>query len=359
MAALKPGSPLHSIQVLRGLTALGVAIAHLHAVESKFGGDALLGNWALTGFAGVDLFFVISGFVMVWVTRPQQGRFEALPRFWFSRAARIYPLWWLVLTAIVGVWLVQPEWVYGSHTHQPNILRSYLLFPDNELPLHAVGWTLVHEVYFYIVFGSLLALPRAYLPAALVAWAACVAAGALVFPQPDVPLLALVRHPLTIEFVLGAAIGLLACRMKLVYARHMLSAGLIWLCLAAASTLPNPPDTFVQEWPRVVQFGLPAAMIIYGGVGLEMDWQKAPGWGVRLGDWSYALYLIHVPVFAGLGRLAAPLSREGPLDNLALLIVALAAAIAAAALLHIGFEKPVGRGAKAVIRLFSSRTKSA
>jgi peptidoglycan/LPS O-acetylase OafA/YrhL len=62
-----------------------------------------------------------------------------------------------------------------------------------------------------------------------------------------------------------------------------------------------------------------------------------------LGDWSYALYLIHVPVFAALGRIAAPFSRPGPLDNLVLLTVALAAAIITAWVLHVGFDKPIQR----------------
>jgi peptidoglycan/LPS O-acetylase OafA/YrhL len=74
---------------------------------------------------------------------------------------------------------------------------------------------------------------------------------------------------------------------------------------------------------------------------LEQDGYKSPQWSKSLGDWSYALYLIHVPVFAALGRLAAPFSGPGPLDNLILLTVTLAAAIVAAWILHVGFDRPV------------------
>jgi exopolysaccharide production protein ExoZ len=335
---------LTSIQSLRGFAALAVCLAHLHAVETKFGGAPLLGNWAISGFAGVDLFFVISGFVMVWVTRADQGQASALPAFWLARFMRIYPLWWLVLSAIVAVWMIKPGWVYASHLTDPNILRSYLLFPAKELPLHAVGWTLIHEVWFYLVFGLLLLAPARFFPALLVVWAAIVASAALVLTSPLDPVVALIRHPLTLEFVLGAGIGMLASKRIFPAPRLMLQFGCFVLLLSILSIRENPTAFFGQEWPRVWQFGLPAALILWGWVGLEQQsGSHTPRWSQALGNWSYGLYLIHVPVFVAIGRLAAPLSREGQLDNIALLTVALAGAIGTAYVLHVMFERPVGK----------------
>ena len=62
----KKTSELGSIQMLRAIAAIMVAFAHLHAVEAKLGGPILFGTWSLAGFSGVDIFFVISGFIMVW-----------------------------------------------------------------------------------------------------------------------------------------------------------------------------------------------------------------------------------------------------------------------------------------------------
>ena len=115
------------------------------------------------------------------------------------------------------------------------------------------------------------------------------------------------------------------------------------MLLSALALRENAPAMFAQEWPRLLYFGVPAALLVWGCVGLEQDGYKSPQWSESLGDWSYALYLIHVPVFAALGRLAAPFSRPGPLDNLILLTVALAAAIVAAWILHLGFDKPLQR----------------
>lgn len=353
------GASLGSIQLLRGLAALAVALAHLHAVESRLAGAPLLGSWALAGFGGVDLFFVISGFVMVWTTRDLQGRAGAVPGFAFARAARIYPLWWLVCGALVAVWLVRPEWVYASHhTQAPDILRSLLLVPAPTLPLHAVGWTLIHELWFYLVFAALLLAPARWLPGLLGLWALVVAGAALALPAPQSPLLALVRHPLTLEFILGAGVGLMATRGIWPAPGLLVQVGLVWMAVAAIAARSDANVLFAGEWWRVVAFGLPSALLVWGLAGMERQGWRAPRFGVRLGDWSYALYLIHVPVFAALGRLAAPVSTQGQLDSLILLPAALVAAIAAAAILHIAFERPVQKAASRVRRSLDRATRT-
>jgi exopolysaccharide production protein ExoZ len=334
---------LSTVQSLRGFAALAVCASHLHSIELKFDPTPLLGNWAITGFGGVDLFFVISGFVMVWVTRASQGVASAVPTFWLMRALRIYPLWWLVLSALVVVWMIKPDWVFSSVAGEPDLLRSYLLFPAVNLPLHAVGWTLIHEMWFYIVFGFVLMVPRRFVPACLALWAGVVIAAALALPNPADPVLSLLRHPLTLEFIAGAAIALLATKRALPLARIVLQAGCFFLLLAAIFIRDNAATAFADEWTRIGLFGLPCAMILWGWVGMEQAGGGSPLWSQGLGNWSYALYLIHVPVFALVGRLAKPFSIPGPIDNIALLIVALALAILAAFVLHEALEKPMQR----------------
>jgi exopolysaccharide production protein ExoZ len=332
---------LTSIQSMRGLAALVVAAAHLHSVELKFDPSPLLGNWAVVGVGGVDLFFLISGFVMVWVTRASQGMPKEVPRFWLARVLRIYPLWWLVLSALVAVWLVKPGWVFSSVTGTPDLLRSFLLLPATNPPLHAVGWTLIHEMWFYLVFGFILMMPARLLPALLACWAVFVVGAALAFPKPADPVLNLIRHPLTLEFIAGGAIALLASKRNLPFARIMLQVGCLLLLLAALSIRENPPLAFIDEWTRIGLCGVPFAMILWGWVGLEQVGGYSPRWSQALGDWSYALYLIHVPVFALVGRLGKPLSQQGPLDNIILLAIALTLAIFAAYVLHVLFERPL------------------
>ena len=343
---LTAGASLSTIQMLRGFAALAVAVAHLHAVELKLGGPILFGNWALAGFGGVDLFFVISGFVMVWVTREHHGKLPRIGRFWFLRLLRIYPLWWLVLAAIFAVYLVRPEWVYQSHSSNPNLLNSFLLLPDKDLPLHAVGWTLIHELWFYFIFGIFLFFPSRFLPIMLGAWGAIILAFLGFGFTPIDPWLKLIRHPLTLEFILGAFIGLIAISYKYVSPKTIVIGAIIALFASLFRVTDSAQDFFGHEWQRVLWIGVPSAFLVLGCCGLEKRGYKAPKWSVALGDWSYALYLIHVPVFAAIGRLARPFANDGLIDNLIINSFALSAAIFAAFILHQFFEKPIMKAAR-------------
>ena len=144
---------IQNIQALRGIAVLSVVFFHLLTIEQKYGGSkTILPDLLQFGMFGVDLFFVISGFVMVTVTR---GKFQILKqasRFIYHRAARIYPTYWVYSILVLIVFLLQPSWVNNSQGNQANILASFLLFPSQTLPLVMVGWTLIHEIYFYLVF---------------------------------------------------------------------------------------------------------------------------------------------------------------------------------------------------------------
>ena len=329
------------IQFLRGLAALFVAMAHLHAVELKLGGEILFGNWALGGFGGVDLFFVISGFVMVRSNFNSTPTPQYVSKFWALRAIRIYPLWWLVMGAIFVVYTIHPDWVYQSHKETPDILKSFLLIPQATLPLHAVGWTLIHELWFYIVFGFILFAPKKLMPAFLVGWALLVAFASLANQNPT-PFLAIAIHPLTLEFIMGAGVAIIIKNHKeRPYGDVAAILGAVLLFFSFARVAGFAQDFFALKWDRVFYFGLPSAILLYGMVVLELDGFKAKKPLIKLGDWSYALYLIHVPIFAATGRIFARFSREGLLDNFLFCAIAFVAAIIASAILHIMFEKPI------------------
>jgi len=126
---------IHSIQVLRAIAAIGVVLVHA-GIDFNYWGHASI-NWHLRGAAGVDLFFVISGFVMVYISKPHFGQGDTWMTFILRRIIRIVPLYWLVTTfyAFSG----------GHPLHQ--IISSYLFIPDVEgaPPLLAQGWTLRYE----------------------------------------------------------------------------------------------------------------------------------------------------------------------------------------------------------------------
>src|SRR6266568_1603361 len=146
-----------SIQYLRGIAAL--AVTYNHAFENRFG-TALREN--ANGIWGVDIFFVISGFIM-WTTTAD-GHADAVS-FWKKRAIRIYPIYWIALSLwIVGRFVI-PDRLGNADVSMESVLRSYLLLPQYHLvftdriwPILVPGWTLQFEVFFYFVFGLFLHL---------------------------------------------------------------------------------------------------------------------------------------------------------------------------------------------------------
>ena len=125
-----PTERLGNIQSLRGLAALMVVFSYLLVMEGKYAAHGLLGAWAHLGLAGVDIFFAISGFIMVYVAmRMGQGP-KAWAEFLFARITRIYPLYWLISFAVLMVFLLRPDLVFSSVGGQPDIIKYYTQIPE-------------------------------------------------------------------------------------------------------------------------------------------------------------------------------------------------------------------------------------
>ncbi|MET0707741.1 MAG: acyltransferase [Tardiphaga sp.] len=314
-------SKFNSIQALRAIAANLVLLAHLSVIEIKYGhGIAVLPDWiGFGGAAGVNLFFIISGFVMALVSRGAGAR-----DFLGHRVIRIYPIYWFYTSLVLVVFLLRPEMVNQSFAHPPSVWKSYLLWPEDVLPLLAVGWTLIHEMYFYLVLALVIAL-AVPLRIALPAWALAV----LVVPLlADVssPLLAIVFHPMTLEFIAGAAIGLAVLNGAAWGGRLSVLAGVVLLALGYF-LYGRGPVIADDSWARVIYLGLPFIPIVYGVAAMERRgrWPQLRFLS-KLGDASYSTYLSHVLVVSLLGRLFVAL----PWHNVASEIAFLAACVVAA-----------------------------
>jgi exopolysaccharide production protein ExoZ len=356
---------LNSIQALRGFAAISVLIAHLAGIEVKYAQDTLLPVWFQIGFSGVDLFFVISGFVMVYVTREKLGQPAALPEFVFARVWRIYPVYWLytcfgMLAFLVLYGLPWDPTDLGQRDGIGHLLASFALWPQDGLPVLITGWTLVHEMYFYLVFALLLLVPSRHVPVALGVWAGLVFAGGALGWGSYSALAALVFHPLTYEFLLGATVGLFWVKGARWPALPCLMVALAWL-VAVFFLLPlSRPGGFPSGLERVLAFGPPSALLIMAALAFERDkgWQ-VPRWMIRLGDWSYSLYLSHILVLSAIARFFwTPLMTPGPLDNLLAHLTMAAASIVFAGLAYRLFEAPV-MAAGRWMRITAFRTNKA
>jgi len=278
------------------------------------------------GDGGVDIFFVISGFIMVVISRDQFQMPGAPGSFLFKRFIRIYPLYWLYSFLVFAVFLVAPTWVRAMQRGQVDLFASFFLLPQFMPPLLGQGWTLTHEAYFYLVFALTLLLPERQLFRFLLLWGLAVAAGFNIYVSSNALLgsatAKMITNPLTIEFVLGACVALGVGRG---WRRGD------WLCLVGGCLLFPVSSLFFDpldiEGLRVFCFGLPALLILYGAVSLESRSRfQFPRWMRVFGDASYSIYLSHILVISAVGRIWSAVGRPGLWDNaLAILLMAAAA----------------------------------
>lgn len=362
---------LRTVQALRALAAIAVLVCHLHSIEAtKAAGEPILSAFWITGAAGVDLFFVISGFIMVWVAGDTPKSGMGASRFLFARVARIYPLWWVFASVMALYFLVS----YGQpwdparispdiEIGLPHLIKSYMLLPQAEHPVLGVGWTLIHEMYFYIIFAVILwGIPARHRLTALTAWGLVVTLGALAgLSGPFASdFLKLIFHTMSLEFLMGAwAAYAVRAGLGTRFAPYTASLGTASLLLiffsfdfTTGGRVLSPlhlsePNVFTLSWGRTLCFGIPSALLLHGLVSLETErgfGPRIPNFAVALGDWSYALYLSHVIVLSAIGRIYFGQIFDAPehrWDNAAFLFIATAAAISVSAITYYSIEKPI------------------
>lgn len=300
-----------NLQALRGIAAALVFVLHAMLIEQKYGqGAVLIGRAGWLGSVAVDLFFAISGFIMVAITRDRFGAPREAGRFLLERAFRIYPAYWCVSAAVLVVYLFKPGMVNASQGGQVDVLASFLLLPQAMLPLLSVGWTLVHELYFYLVFAALIALlpqgagRRWLLPAALALWAGAVlvaqAGGAAQAP----PAWRVAADPLTLNFIAGAAAALLWPHVRPAWGRRLVWGGLLLFALGLALVPASLEQVFFDRPWRAAVCALPCALVTLGAVAADARgrWPGQRLW-VALGDVSYSFYLVHLLVLSLAGKL--------------------------------------------------------
>ena len=308
------------LQMLRGVAATLVVLFHLNAAAATEGHPPSLLSWFKGGEAGVDVFFVLSGFV---IFRAMDGRGDRGPG-WFLRQRfwRIVPPYWAVL-ALTLLAMACNAAIRGDWTDWPEawwIALSALLMP---FPHHvmAVAWTLTVEGLFYLLFaatyfrygarGSVVALAVwALVTQILRLWRADLS-----------PWLGLVLYSGVIEFLFGALIALALAAGWRRGAGFAVVLGTLGLAGVVAGILPF-------AWGRPWVAGLPSAALVYG---LAAGNWRMPNWALVWGEASYLLYLLHLLVFSVAGTLlrmagVAPYGSVGVMLGLGALSVAVSVA---------------------------------
>jgi len=330
---VKTRPTVHSIQLLRFLAALAVVLFHgEQAFARRISPPPVPIEAYLFGFGavGVHVFFVISGFIMVF-TSPFAEGFD-VAKFFRRRLLRIYPIYWLCAVlyiaahALLGMpYCLSPETALGA----------LLLLPEDAPAIIGPAWTLSFEMFFYLCFGLAMTagLTRGLLLLAGV-FAAAIALG-MVLP-PGGRAWELVTDPLLLEFVAGAAIGWL-----LVTGRLPRRGGL-WVVLLSLVLFAAGIAWGYDRLPSVAVWGVPSALLVGGVVAWEAARDPTP-WVRRvgvLGDSSYALYLIHILIVTLFVQAAMNQLWLAQLRPAAAALLIAMLALFTAELLHRKIERP-------------------
>ncbi len=350
---LQKGPTAHTtyrlIQVLRAVAAEMVVLRHattlLHAHDSRH-----FSIW-LNGVTGVDIFFVISGFVMMISTTPLLTSSHPARTFFARRTERIVPVYWLATTVKVLALLTAPTLALVGLGRWWHVLASYLFFPTRS-PIGAygsvlaVGWTLIFEMAFYLLFAIVLAtrLPRlrTLAPVLIVlafAW--------------NIPFVA--RHgtlhfyasTMQLEFLFGM---LLAASIP--WVRRIPTSVAVLLTTAGLLPLILWHPEAVVLWGGLL-WGVPALAVVAAAVALESKLgHRTPSWLLEVGDASYSIYLTHGFVLPVVCMFFAHYGGYGPYTLPLALIASIVVATAAGDLVYRLVERPV-------MQWFKGRRRSA
>lgn len=297
----------HGVQLLRGLTACLVVLAHVNLVMAhadQYG--SLLLPVRLSGMFAVSIFFAISGFIIAVVSLDDTLRGRIAPRHYAAkRFIRIVPFMWL---CVIGYNLLS---AVGTHQIEwPPFLRALSLWPVGELKPNVI-WSLQHEALFYILFAiAFLGRRRRIWVLALwflapLLYAAYLAAG--------LPVGALARYPFVDlanlvllggfsgangQFGMGFLVGLAYVRRggcdHALLARR-LPVWVVIALLAIALAVVEWTDFPIRGFGRIIIWSLLAGAVLWAGVVMAGPRQPGPIFrlAMLLGDASFAIYLVH------------------------------------------------------------------
>ena len=335
---------LFNIQVLRAIAAMLVVHAHV----ASFAGLDL----AWTGGAnGVDLFFVISGFIIAYVAALDSREFL------LRRLIRIVPIYWASTLAIYALVVVAPQ-LFRSTSSDPVLLIRSLLFLPTGSSVHTSdgiphptlngGWTLNYEMYFYVVYAVSLAISRTWATAVAIAVLVAVIAVVHATSLIESPVAAFYGNPIVFEFVFGMlafhALRWIGDRPA-VGAHTVEKLGLVAAAIGGLVVLAFNYELLGDTSARWLYSGVPGFFVLFAAVLLERrhGLRITNRLAVMTGDASYVLYLIHVYVVLGVTRLVIGHHRfsEVPGQLVDLVLIAIATTIAIG--IYRYFEQPILR----------------
>lgn len=290
---------IYSIQLLRWIAAMMVITVHIEHKSRYLNFPATSMNWIHVGTSGVDIFFIISGFIMCYIIEKKENS----PLFFImSRVKRVIPLYWfLTFIGLIGYIFIPGS--VNSSGGETDVIKSFLLIPTSDKFIIQNGWTLSYEFYFYIIFSVFMLFiknnNRRFVGVGVFITILFLT-GKLI--QDHGLYIGFLTQSLMIEFVFGMLSYFIYSKFKLPVYLSVSLLGVGIVVMIYNNTLP-PIDLRHDRW---FVFGVPMFLIFNGLVGMECHIAKLNNKilniFVLLGNSSYSLYLCHAFVLVVLAK---------------------------------------------------------
>lgn len=334
---------IRNIQVLRAVAALLVVFVHLNKLLLTVGVPSF-------GGGGVDVFFVISGFIMVYTT---SNRDVTPGSFMADRITRIVPIYWLVTLAVFAVALVLPSVLQATKADWGELVESLLFIPFSKAngliqPVLFVGWTLNYEMFFYLLFALGLACPPRFGRLGVIAHLMLlVGAGSIIHPVGVLG--QFYTGIIMLDFALGMFVGMIYPRIPHTVPLALKAFVALIVCVGLFAVVVVP--VLHPSLPSFLSSGIPAFLVVTGALALERwNWSLRSRLLLLLGNASYAIYLTHpfvTQVFQKIGD-RLPGNRVAAV---ALIGTALVCVCCVGVLVYRCLEQPMLRALRRLLRI--------
>lgn len=329
---------LSTLQAGRAIAAIMVVLFHIEIFifpQRLYPGQGAFAPFAI-GYSGVEFFFALSGFLMAYIHTRHFNQPKEAGRYLKKRVGRIYPTYWALLIPLLVLWAIMPD--AGPETMGlGQVAYDLSLLPTNGEPMLAVAWTLQFEMFFYLVF--MLAIVSRRLGAGVMAlwFGACFIS--LFLPERPFPL-----QFLTSEYNLIFLGGILAA-----HAFESIPSKRIWPLFVGSILVfvgIGLADLY-QVWPlptpfRTFGMGAAASVIVacLAAGEAQRGW-SAPALLKAIGDSSYSLYLVHMPLMTIGAAIMIKLGLNEIVPMPLVLVALVAGCIVAGLMMHHLIEKPL------------------
>lgn len=351
---------LNSIQYLRAAAALLVVYCHSIDIQKNFGDlrQSHFFNLENFGAIGVDIFFVISGFIISYISQTQSGTAAAMD-FSKKRWLRIAPVYYVASFMLMLVFLYSG----AGYLNKQSIIKTLTIVPlldsgtEAWNSIIAIGWTLSFELLFYTLFAIAIAGKAKSKDLFLVGSVCILVTAGILFPDRQQIQWSFLTNPVSLEFCFGILLSMLYksnVRLPQSLSWLFIATGvslMICLILFGYGDIPDSSRTIdgSNSFMRVLLWGIPSAILSLGFIFLEkVSTVKyfSNRFVLLIGNASYSIYLIHITVFV----LIAALIKRVPLMKMIafeygdiLLFFNIGFAVICGCLFHLGIEKSLLR----------------